>query len=69
MVMLLRKTHTIEKSKHRKKWKLKQTKIEAHILKKSNRQKSKLTTYTQRRNLNTQTQSDGRNPKTSILLI
>jgi hypothetical protein len=52
------KNQNIEK----KKWKFKQTKIEAHILKKSNRQKSKLTTYTQRRNLNTQTQSDGKNP-------
>jgi hypothetical protein len=61
--MISRKTHIIEKSKHRKQWKLKQTKIEAHIIKKSNRQKLKFTTYTQRRNLNTQTQSDGRNPK------
>ncbi len=59
--MISRKAHIIEKSKHRKKWKLKQIKIEAHILKKSNRQKMKLTTYTQRRNLNTQSQSDGRN--------
>jgi hypothetical protein len=61
--MISRKAHRIKKSKHRKKWKLKQTKIEARILKKSNRQKSKFTTYTQRRNLNTQTQIDGSNPK------
>lgn len=55
--MISRKAHAIEK------WKLNQTKIEAHMLKESNRQKSKLTTYTQRKKLNTQTQSDGRNLK------
>jgi hypothetical protein len=63
--MILREAHTPKKLEHQKNQSSNIKKIKTLTVEKSNKQKSKLTTSTQRRtsNAQTQTQSDGRNPK------
>jgi polysaccharide pyruvyl transferase WcaK-like protein len=61
--MILREAYTPKKLEHQKNQSSNIKKIKTHTLAKLNKQKSKLTTCTQRRNSNAQTQSDGRNLK------
>jgi len=61
--MISIEAHMLKKILTPKKLKLGQTKIVAHTLEKSTKQKSKLTTYTQKGKSYTQTQSDKTNRK------